>query len=226
MLHLVGISFPPIPWPMTKPDSFWWEQESGGIRRNPVQIQEFLSHRYSCKKIFWKRLKTGIFKNPPKPRSCEEILNNNKTGKKETLRNPGRNGFWGSKKWIPENRNRQPLAFFRHGPSFLYMCMHVPHHWSGWSSSDFWMPWISNCVMKIINISFWATPFWQVVYFTLIYEALIWTCMINRNLELFLNNRNDRCSQHTVFCQLLSHMHDRCVFEQYFTFFCPLFSCK
>jgi hypothetical protein len=34
-----------------------------------------------------------------------------KLEKKEILRNPGRNGFWGSKKRIPENRNRQPSVW-------------------------------------------------------------------------------------------------------------------
>jgi hypothetical protein len=62
-----------------------------------VQILEFLSYRNSCKKFLRKRLKTGFFKTPPKPRSCEEIPPK-KQEKKEILRNPGRNGFWGSKK--------------------------------------------------------------------------------------------------------------------------------
>ena len=35
----------------SKPDSFWREQESRGIWRNQVQIQEFLCRRNSCKKI-------------------------------------------------------------------------------------------------------------------------------------------------------------------------------
>jgi hypothetical protein len=85
-------------------------EESGGIRRNPEEScantgipvpQELLQ------KIPVKWLKTGIIKTPPKPHSCEEIPPEKK-GKKEILRNPGRNRFWGSKKRIPENRNRQP----------------------------------------------------------------------------------------------------------------------
>ena len=49
-------------------------KESGGIWRNQEKIQEFLSHRNSCKKILWWRPKTGIPATSPKPRSCEKIL--------------------------------------------------------------------------------------------------------------------------------------------------------
>jgi hypothetical protein len=76
---LVGGEF--VRWP--EPDSFGGNripariqrdlEESGCIRRNPVEIQEFLSHRNSCKKIQLKWLKTGIFKTPPNPCSCEQI---------------------------------------------------------------------------------------------------------------------------------------------------------
>ena len=43
---------------------------------------------------------------------------------KEILRNPGRNGFFGSKKWIPENKNRQPSPS---GPMFSFF-NHCRHH--------------------------------------------------------------------------------------------------
>jgi len=48
-------------------------EESGGIRRNPLQIQEFLSRRNSCNKSGESGWKQEFFKTPPKPRSWEEI---------------------------------------------------------------------------------------------------------------------------------------------------------
>jgi hypothetical protein len=45
---------------------------------------------------------------PPKPRSCEEIPPKKKNRKKRNPRESWQNGFLGSKKRIPENRNRQP----------------------------------------------------------------------------------------------------------------------
>jgi hypothetical protein len=85
-------------------------EESEGIRRNPEEscantgisvLQEFQ------RKTHVKAAEKRIFKTPPKPRPCEKFLRK-KTENKEILRNPGTNRFLGSKKQIPENRNRQP----------------------------------------------------------------------------------------------------------------------
>jgi hypothetical protein len=75
-----------------------------------VQILEFLSYRNSCKKFLRKRLKTGFFKTPPKPRSCEEIP----PKKQEKKRNPQESWqerILGVQKRIPENRNRRPSVW-------------------------------------------------------------------------------------------------------------------
>ncbi len=64
-------------------------EESVGIRRNLVQRQELFLGKW---------LKTGIFKTPLKPRSCEKNPPKKKQGEKEILMNPGRNKFWGSQK--------------------------------------------------------------------------------------------------------------------------------
>jgi hypothetical protein len=45
--ELIGGEF--VGWP--EPDSFGGNRNPAGIRRNPVEIQEFLSHRNSCKKF-------------------------------------------------------------------------------------------------------------------------------------------------------------------------------
>jgi hypothetical protein len=92
---------------------FWREkescrnlEESKGIWSNSVEIQEFLSRRNSCKKILLKWLKTGIFKTPPKPGSCERIPPK-KNGKK-ILRNPVFFCFSVQKNKFLSNRNYQP----------------------------------------------------------------------------------------------------------------------
>ncbi len=83
-------------------------QESRWIWRNLVEIQEFLSRRNSCKKILQKWRKTGIFKTPPKPSSCEQI-----TPKKRKKRNPQESCFslfFGPKNKFLSNRNYQPKS--------------------------------------------------------------------------------------------------------------------
>jgi len=85
-----------------------------------VQIQEFLTRRNSCKKILSKRLKTGTFKTfktPPKPHSCEKIL---RKKEKKSLGNLAGMGFWGPKNEFLKTGIGN-LAFFRRGPSFLYV---------------------------------------------------------------------------------------------------------
>jgi hypothetical protein len=62
-------------------DSVWWEQESGGIRRNPEESGGIRSkYRNSCpagipaKKSFESGKKQEFLRPPPKPRSCEKFL--------------------------------------------------------------------------------------------------------------------------------------------------------
>ncbi len=67
--ELVGGDF--VGWPES--DSVWREQESGRIWRNPEEsfVQEFLSHRNSCKKSCEIGEKQEFLRPPPKPRSCK-----------------------------------------------------------------------------------------------------------------------------------------------------------
>ncbi len=59
-------------------------------------MQRFLSHRNSCKKILWKRQKTGIPETPSKTTFLWKIPPEN-TGKTEILRNPFFYCFWAPK---------------------------------------------------------------------------------------------------------------------------------
>jgi hypothetical protein len=71
-----------------------------GIRRNPEESGGIRSkYRNSCptgisaKKSCDSGKKQEFLRPPTKPRSCEKFLRKTK-GKKEILRNPGRNGFF------------------------------------------------------------------------------------------------------------------------------------
>jgi hypothetical protein len=88
--ELVGGEF--VDWP--EPDSFSRNRNPAGIRKNPEKSGGIRwKYRNSCpagtpaKKNPVKWLKTGFFKTPPKPRSCEQIPSG-KNGKKGILRNP------------------------------------------------------------------------------------------------------------------------------------------
>jgi hypothetical protein len=71
------------------------------IRRNPEESKR----RNSCpagipaKNSYESSEKQEFLRPPPKPRSCEKFLRKTQE-KKEILRNPGRNGFFGPKKKI------------------------------------------------------------------------------------------------------------------------------
>jgi hypothetical protein len=74
-----------------------------GIRRNPEESGGIQSkYRNSCptgipaKNSCDSSKKQEFLQPPQKPRSCEKILRKTQE-KKEILRNPGRNGFFGSK---------------------------------------------------------------------------------------------------------------------------------
>jgi hypothetical protein len=83
-----------------EPDSVWQDQESGGIRRNPEESG--VNTGIPVPQGFLQKIPVTAAKNR---NSCDQLQNHvpvkkssRKTqGKKEILRNPGRNGFFGPK---------------------------------------------------------------------------------------------------------------------------------
>ncbi len=94
--ELVGGGF--VSWP--EPDSVWREQESGRIQRNPEE--SVVKQGIPVSEEFLQKIPVNAAKNRnscdplKKPCSCEKFLRKTQE-KKEILRNPGRNGFFGPK---------------------------------------------------------------------------------------------------------------------------------
>jgi hypothetical protein len=85
---------------LARASSFWWEQESSGILRNPEESgvntgitvpQEFL-RKFSVKP----KKKQELLRPPPKPRSCEKFLR--KTQGRKIPQESCQERFFGSKK--------------------------------------------------------------------------------------------------------------------------------
>jgi hypothetical protein len=66
------------------------------MRPNSSKYRDFCPTGIPAKKSCDSGKKQEFLRPPPKPRSCEKFLRKTQ-GKKEILRNPGRNGFFGPK---------------------------------------------------------------------------------------------------------------------------------